>query len=77
MVTPTRPHPEPAFPPTDLRDWRRRWLVASGFPPWLAETVAADPTIDLLALAQLVDRGCTPELAVRILAPMPGIETPP
>ncbi|WP_369023876.1 hypothetical protein [Nocardia cyriacigeorgica] len=43
----------------------------------MAETVAADPTIDLLALAQLVDRGCTPELAVRILAPIPGIETPP
>lgn len=77
MVTPTRPHTEPAPATTDIRDWRRRWLMASGFPPWLAEAVASDPAFDLLALAQLVDRGCAPELAVRILAPLPGIETPP
>ncbi|TLF77598.1 hypothetical protein FEK34_14870 [Nocardia cyriacigeorgica] len=76
MVTPTRPA-RPRCAPADILDWRRRWLVVSGFPPWLAEAVASDPGSDLLALSQLVDRGCTPELAVRILAPQPGTETPP
>jgi hypothetical protein len=31
--------------------------------------VAADPELDLHALLELVDRGCPPELAVRIVAP--------
>ncbi|WP_431970794.1 hypothetical protein [Nocardia sp. bgisy134] len=59
----------------DVRDWRRRWLVASGFPARLAEAVSSDPGFDMHALLQLVDLGCPPELAVRILAPMPEQET--
>lgn len=59
----------------DVRAWRRRWLVKSSFPPGLAAAVVSDPGFDLHALLQLVDRGCPPELAVRILAPMPGQET--
>jgi diacylglycerol kinase family enzyme len=36
----------------------------------LAATLAVDREIDLHALLKLVDRGCPPELAVRILAPL-------
>ncbi|GAB0106848.1 hypothetical protein JMUB6875_58380 [Nocardia sp. JMUB6875] len=59
----------------DVKAWRWRWLVRSGFPPGLAADVVSDPESDLHALMQLVDRGCAPELAVRILAPIPGQET--
>ncbi|WP_280297992.1 hypothetical protein [Nocardia neocaledoniensis] len=59
-------------PADDVRAWRRRWLEMSGFPAALAEAVVTEPGVDLHALLQLVDRGCAPELAVRILAPMPA-----
>ncbi|MEU3014016.1 hypothetical protein [Nocardia asteroides] len=59
---------------TEVRRWRSRWLVVSGFPPPLAAAVVADPDIDLHALLELVDRGCPPELAVRIVAPLPTAE---
>jgi hypothetical protein len=49
--------------------WRRRQLVASGFPPSLAAALAEDPGYDLHGLIELVERGCPPELAVQILAP--------
>jgi hypothetical protein len=57
--------------PVDVRAWRRRRLLEAGFPAALAASVAADPRFDLHALLQLVDRGCSPELAVRIVAPLP------
>jgi len=50
--------------------WRRRQLVDSGFPPRLAVRLANDARYDLHALIELVERGCEPELAVRILAPL-------
>jgi hypothetical protein len=50
--------------------WRCDRLVESGFPAALAEVVAGDPLYDLHALIELVERGCRPELAVRILAPL-------
>lgn len=56
-------------PPLDVVTWRRCRLVEAGFPPSLAAAVAADRELDLHELLQLVDRGCPPELAVRILAP--------
>jgi hypothetical protein len=49
--------------------WRREQLVDSGFAPLLAATVAENIHYDLHALIELVERGCRPELAVRILAP--------
>ena len=49
--------------------WRRRQLLAAGFPPDLAEPLAGDARADLHALLELVERGCPPELAARILAP--------
>jgi hypothetical protein len=50
--------------------WRRNQLTASGFPRPLAGCVAHDPRYDLHELIELVERGCPPELAVRILAPL-------
>ena len=50
--------------------WRCERLVESGFSPPLADSVAKNGRYDLHALIELVDRGCQPELAVRILAPV-------
>ena len=50
--------------------WRCEQLADSGFPPTLAGRVANDPRYDLHALIELVERGCLPEFAVRILAPL-------
>ena len=50
--------------------WRREQLVASDFAPALAATVSEDAHYDLHALIELVGRGCPPQLAVRILAPV-------
>ena len=50
--------------------WRCDQLVASGFAQPLAARVAENAHYDLHALIELVERGCQPELAVRILAPV-------
>lgn len=55
----------------DVRAWRACWLLESGFGRDLAESLAATD-VDLHALLELVDRGCPPELAARILAPLPA-----
>ena len=47
-----------------------RRLVDAGFPLPLALDLAATPGVDLHALFALLDRGCPPELAARILAPI-------
>jgi hypothetical protein len=52
--------------------WRREQLVGSGFPLPLAARLAKDGRYDLHALIELAERGCRPELAVRILAPVEG-----
>ena len=44
--------------------------MESGFPLPLAGALAADAHYDLHALIELVERGCEPALAVRILAPV-------
>jgi hypothetical protein len=49
--------------------WRRCRLLEYGFPPPLAEELARQ-RVDLHALLQLVDQGCPPELAARILSPL-------
>jgi hypothetical protein len=58
----------------DVVRWRLEQLVASGFLLPLAGRLAGDPRYDLHALIELTDRGCTPELAVRILAPLDDVE---
>ena len=54
----------------DVLRWRRDQLVAAGFEPALALEFAQDRRYDLHALIELVERGCAPRLAVRILAPL-------
>jgi hypothetical protein len=57
-------------PSSDVEAWRLRRLVDAGFPLPLALELAATPGVDLHALLALLDRGCPPELAARILAPI-------
>jgi hypothetical protein len=59
-----RPAPDP------VADWRAERLGEAGLPEELAQQIAADGAYDLHAVLGLVDRGCTAELAVRILAPL-------
>jgi hypothetical protein len=54
----------------DVFAWRRSQLVRSGFPQRLAEQIADDGLYDLHQLIELVERGCPPDLACRILAPL-------
>jgi hypothetical protein len=55
---------------TEVRDWRRQVLEQAGFQQALARELAAAADVDLHNLLNLVDRGCPPELAARILAPL-------
>lgn len=55
--------------PSDVVGWRRCRLLEYGFPADLADALARQ-RVDLHALLQLVDRGCPPELAARILSPL-------
>ena len=65
-----RPHVIAASPGVAVSEWRRRRLRAAGFEPELAAELADEPAIDLHELLVLVDRGCPPVLAARILAPL-------
>ena len=60
--------------PRSTLEWRCSRLVEAGFPRGLALRLARDPRYDLHALIELVERGCPPSLASRILAPID--ETP-
>jgi hypothetical protein len=59
-----------AGPPVEVTIWRRCRLMEAGFPEQLAAELATTPGVDVHALLQLVDRGCPPELAARILSPL-------
>ena len=50
--------------------WRRHRLVEAGFDPRTADAFARAGAVDLHELIQLVERGCPPELAARIMAPL-------
>ena len=52
--------------------WRCDQLVDAGFLPALAVQIGHDARYDLHALIELVERGCPPELAARILVPLDG-----
>jgi hypothetical protein len=54
----------------EVARWRRGQLADAGFPASLAAEIAGDPRFDLHALIGLVERGCPPHLATRILAPL-------
>jgi hypothetical protein len=65
-----RIEPGQADPCAEIEHWRRQQLLAAGFGPDLAAELAANRGIDLHALLHLVDQGCPPKLAARILAPL-------
>jgi hypothetical protein len=50
--------------------WRCEQLVEAGFALPLAATLAKNARYDLHALIELAERGCQPNLAARILAPL-------
>jgi hypothetical protein len=54
----------------ELREWRRARLIQAGFEPELATRLGWDERIDVHDLLELVDRGCPPALAARIVAPL-------
>lgn len=65
-MRPTRTEPTGA-----VGEWRRRRLTAAGFDDVLAARLAdGDAGVDLHELLVLIDRGCPPALAARILAPL-------
>jgi hypothetical protein len=55
---------------TPVGDWRRRRLIAAGFEAALASRLARDGGVDLHELLVLLDRGCPPGVAARIVAPL-------
>jgi hypothetical protein len=63
-------------PNTDLESraevigWRERQLEAAGFDEPTAGRLASDCGFDLHRLIELVEAGCSPDLAVRIVAPI-------
>ena len=52
-----------------LLNWRAECLISAGYEPLPALELAADEQLDLHELLELIDRGCPPELAARIVAP--------
>jgi hypothetical protein len=70
---------DPAWEPPEwdlVVRWRRERLLAAGFDAEDATVLAVTRDVDLHALLALVDRGCPPQLACRILDPtLPREET--
>jgi hypothetical protein len=52
-----------------IASWRCMRLRRAGFDAALAERLSRECAVDLHALIELVERGCPPPLAARILAP--------
>jgi hypothetical protein len=52
--------------------WREARLHLAGFDREASSWLAREQAIDLHALLELLDRGCPPHLAARILAPLDG-----
>ena len=65
-----QPSSPPAGSAPHIAMWRRRRLEAAGFEQHLATELASEPAVDLHELLVLLDRGCAPELAARIVAPL-------
>jgi hypothetical protein len=56
--------------PSELILWRRRMLLNAGFNRRPASDLAAEESVDFHELLDLIDRGCPPHLAARIVAPL-------
>jgi hypothetical protein len=67
---------QPGQSAQEVISWRRGQLVHTGFAIRLATRLARDLRYDLHELIGLVERGCPPELAVRILAPLDEGDAP-
>jgi hypothetical protein len=64
-------HGPPSHPvEPEVADWRRHVLRQAGFDQALAAQLAQDGGVDLHDVLRLVDRGCPPHLAARIMAPL-------
>jgi len=61
---------------TPLTRWRSKRLRAAGFSTALADELAGEERIDMHELLELVDRGCPPHLAARIVAPLEERDRP-
>jgi hypothetical protein len=57
-------------PTVDIVSWRERRLEAAGVDELTARLLADDCGFDLHQLITLIEAGCAPELAIRILAPL-------
>jgi hypothetical protein len=69
----------PGSPAADVAviDWRRGQLLQAGFGAGPADRLACDWRYELHALIELVERGCEPSLAARILAPLDDVPSQP
>jgi hypothetical protein len=54
----------------EVVSWRSEQLRACGFDEALADSIARDFRYDLHDVVRLVERGCRPDLAARIMAPL-------
>jgi hypothetical protein len=54
----------------EVVSWRRQRLLDAGFSARASERLARDERVDLHDLLDLIQSGCPPEVAVRILAPL-------
>lgn len=50
-----------------IEDWRLQVLLEAGYPMVLAELLARDNDIDLHRAVELLEHGCKPETAAKIL----------
>jgi hypothetical protein len=50
-----------------IEAWRREELERGGYPPAAAADLAARDDVDLRQAVSLLERGCSPELALEIL----------
>jgi hypothetical protein len=50
-----------------VQRWRAEALERAGYDPTTAAVLAERTDVDLHAATALIERGCTPELALRIL----------
>lgn len=64
------------LPRADVAGWRERCLEAAGFDEATAVVLARDCGYDVHRLITLVEAGCPPQLAIRILAPIDGTRRP-
>jgi hypothetical protein len=59
----------------DFVGWRESRLRQAGFEAARASELARDGRVDFHSLLDLIDRGCPPDLAERIVAPLDGDST--